>query len=345
MLIRASLFFALSFASPALAQPPTCHILEYTCPSPPEPYTVRPSLGKGLGVFARHSLDPGEIILREAPVLTITPPSVPKGSPYPLADIGRLVAAEYARLSEKDKHDVLALSLHADPEEWSEDVDVLAFIFRTNAYNTGTSIGLFPKIARINHSCRPNAAYYWNEILGKRVITATRRIDAGEEIFVSFISLLASREERQRKLSRYGFTCTCEACTHAGKQREVSDQQRLDIGKAFLAFSTQFNLTIPTHPSSLRKARKNAAASLKLAEMVQEEGLADYYASACKIVAISHARVRDWERASVWANKGFELRVREDERSAATMEMWELTRRFVESWEGELKGMQEGGGK
>jgi SET domain-containing protein len=86
-------------------------------------------------------------------------------------------------------------------------------ILRSNAYNTGSShIGLFPKTARINHSCNPNAGNYWDEKAAERVIYASRDIEEGEEITVSYIPLLKPIKERQARLQQYGFTCDCSAC-------------------------------------------------------------------------------------------------------------------------------------
>lgn len=302
---------------------------------------VEPSPGKGLGVFAAHLLETGSIIMREAPVITIKPPQHSPGTTYPMPAISQLVHAEYERLTEAAKHDILDLTysvLPSDIQRYGNNLDILGLIFRNNAYDTGSEIGLFPKIARINHSCRPNAAYYWNEKLKRRFVYATRDIEEGEEIFVSFISLLLTREQRQKKLARYGFTCTCPACSQKENDLQHSDQARLDIEKAMKAFSSQMNLTAPTHPSAVRKARKNAESSLQLAGLVQQEELADYYAQTYRIAAITHARIGDWEKATVWANEGYKRRVMEDAESPWTLEMYELTRRFIENWEAELKG-------
>lgn len=322
----------------------TCptHPFQNQCPYPPHPYTVAPSPGKGLGVFAAHNLELGTIIMREAPILTITPATAQDvlSSTSP-PTISQLVHAEYARLSEVEKHAILELTysvLPADLEKYNGKLDILGLIFRNNAYNTGDSIGLFPRIARINHSCKPNAAYYWNEKQRRRMVYATREIEAGEEIYVSFISLLLPREERRRKLARYGFTCVCDACTQAPVAQAQSDAAREDIAQALQAFSAQMNLTAPTAPGARAKARKNAEASLVLKGMLEEEGLAEYYAQVYRIVAISHARIEDWERATVWANEGYKRRVMEDAESGWTVEMGELVRRFVERWEAELMG-------
>jgi hypothetical protein len=311
------------------------------CSYPSEPYTVKCSHGKGLGVFARHTLEAGDIIMRERPVLKISRPEYTKGTGYPMAKVTELVRAEYALLSPGEQEEVIGLTHHVLPEEEEpQGSDVLGFIFRTNAYNTDTGFGLFPKIARINHSCRPNAAYYWSQKLNQRIIYASRTIKEGEEISDSYIPLLLSREERQKKLDRYGFNCTCSACAQSSKVLSLSDKRRTEISSGLKAF-TDPPLTlsnIPHDPVLLRKARRNANLSLRLAELVEQEGIADYYAIVYRLVAISHANIGDWEKATVWANKGYERRRIEDATSGYTNEMYALTSQFIERWEEEIKG-------
>jgi hypothetical protein len=215
-------------------------------------------------------------------------------------------------------------------------MDRLGIIFRNNAYNSGKEVGLFPKIARINHSCRPNASYYWSDALNKRIVYTTRKLKKGEEIFVSYISLLLTQEDRQRQLDRYGFKCTCDACAQEHAAKEASDNRRVAIHKAFIEFEPQLTLTLPGTKKTREQARKNAKLSLRLTDLVYEEGLADYYAKAYRVAAICHARVKDWENAAIWANKAYELKVLEDPHSIYTMEMHNLTSTFIASWEKEL---------
>jgi hypothetical protein len=307
----------------------------HICQGPPEVYIVRPSPGRGLGVFALHDLDVGAIILRETPIIRIKRPDFVKGTGYPISAVSQLVRAEYALLSPEEQQDVMSLSYYATDAE-KESSDKLGLIFRSNAYKTGEDIGLFPKIARINHSCNPNTSYYWNVKLNKRIVYANRKIKKGEEIFDSYISLLLNHEERQKRLNPYGFTCNCEACAKGNKAMQESDQRRVDIGKAFVDFESQLTLTVPRSERAKSQARNNAKASVQLAELVHLEGLADYYANAYKIAAISNAKVQDWGPATRWANKGYEWRVMEDPESPYAMEMYELTSNFIESWKSEL---------
>jgi hypothetical protein len=308
----------------------------YTCRGPPEVYNVRASAGKGLGVFALHDLEIGSIIMRETPIFTIKRPDFVKGTGYPMSAVSQLVRSEFALLSPGEQEEVMSLTYHATEAE-KESSDRMGLIFRSNAYKTGEDIGLFPKIARINHSCRPNTSYYWNAKLNKRIVYANRKIKKGEELFDSYISLLLTHEERQKRLNPYGFTCSCEACAMENGAMRESDKRRVAIRKAFVDFEPQLTLTVPESKSAKRQERKNARASLQLVELLQLEGLADFYANAYKIAAISHARAQDWGPATNWANQGYELRVMEDPESPYAMEMYELTSNFIESWKRELR--------
>jgi hypothetical protein len=338
MISKVLLFLSSSSLTAVLAHQPICPNqasipVHRTCSSPSDPYIVQISPGSGLGVFATHTLDIGAIILREPPIIQISRPDYLKGSGYPINEVTKVVRHEYSKLSSEAQNEVLSLTYHAKPGELASlNNDPVGVIFRTNAYNTGTGFGLFPKIARINHSCRPNAAYYWHEVLGRRIVHATRPIAEGEEITVSYIPLTLSQPERQSRLNRYGFTCKCAVCSLPNPHLALSDTRRIDINTALIAFQTQLNLTIPPGEISLRKARKNAASSLELAALVEGEGLADYWPMVCRIVAISHARVEEWGVASLWANRGFERVVRIDRGGKETLELFELTGRFVGKW-------------
>jgi len=101
--------------------------------------------------------------------------------------------------------------------------------------------------------------------------------------------------------------------------------------------SPYLGLDDPDLQMNKKQAGKNAQLSKAVAEMVHEEGLADYYATAYRIAAISHARAGDWQAATIWANKGYEWRVMEDPESSYAMEMHELTARFIEKWKDDLK--------
>jgi hypothetical protein len=323
---------------------PTWLSEDFTCTGPPHIWNARPSPGKGMGVFATRAIEAGTIILKETPVIRIQPPEFRNGVAYPLAGIELLIRTAFEDLGEDEKADVMSLTAH-DPAEQNLN-DVIA-IFRNNAYIMGTNnsdLGLFPKGARINHSCRPNTSQTWHEKTGRRVVRAIRRIDEGEELFATYIPLLHSHDMRQKRLNQYGFTCTCSVCAQEEAEQKASDKRRQDIRTAFNDLEAQLSLSVPKSAKGKKKVRKNLQASMQLVALVEEEGLADYYAQAYRIVAVNHARLEDWESAALWAHKSYQLRVVEDEDSPATLEMQSLTGRFIESWNEEVrnKSMRQG---
>ncbi|KAJ3412292.1 hypothetical protein HDV05_001003 [Chytridiales sp. JEL 0842] len=77
---------------------------------------------------------------------------------------------------------------------------------------TPVGVGMFPLVAMLNHSCRPNCVYVASEY-GEMHVRTLRDVEEGEELCVSYVDLCASREERREKLLRgKHFWCTCERC-------------------------------------------------------------------------------------------------------------------------------------
>jgi hypothetical protein len=80
-------------------------------------------------------------------------------------------------------------------------------------------VGLFPRHARMNHSCRPNASLYFSCVALKRPrvhARLLRDVEAGEEITITYVDLFATRAARRDELRRrYHFECSCERCEPA----------------------------------------------------------------------------------------------------------------------------------
>ena len=75
---------------------------------------------------------------------------------------------------------------------------------------------LYVAIARLNHSCTPNAQQSHIPSTGEEVLYATRTIEEGEEINDCYIDLRQTTAERRAALSEiYRFHCTCKTCAAA----------------------------------------------------------------------------------------------------------------------------------
>jgi len=226
---------------------------------------VRSAGAKGLGVFAKKLIPRGTRIFSERPLLTIHGHDA--STLYPAVKL----------LSTKDRDAFMALSSFRDREtdfmRWSvvlahtaqntissllgglvgkkafsppnkrnslkDHVEALS-IFRSNSFNISPRLGtsLFPKIARLNHSCLPNAQGNFNEPLGRFNVHATRDIEADEEVSLNYLPETgALRNVRVDKLSRgYGFDCVCPACDMDGKRGKDGEEKRLAMNEVLKAF-------------------------------------------------------------------------------------------------------------
>lgn len=207
---------------------------------------------KGYGVFATRPIARGTRIMADKILLSIDN-----------KDTSVLDAA--ARLSPEDRHRLLSLSMNNAKQKslsylaaaaWgsfpslaaiSEGRDLLNIFYNNNFSLSGTSgkRAVFLTVARLNHSCVPNAQGNLNTALpgSQFTIHALREIADGEEITISYLhDELAIRSMRQRKLQEgYGFECACEICSigDSGERHERSHQRRLKIQEMLAAFSGQ----------------------------------------------------------------------------------------------------------
>mmetsp|Transcript_12382 Transcript_12382/g.27472 ORF Transcript_12382/g.27472 Transcript_12382/m.27472 type:complete len:408 (-) Transcript_12382:40-1263(-) len=90
-------------------------------------------------------------------------------------------------------------------------------IFQTNSFQLGDETdhaGLFLTIARMNHSCRPNATHFWRPDLHKMVIHATVDIGVGDEICTCYgpSDCRDTAGRRHYLQERYSFDCACGMC-------------------------------------------------------------------------------------------------------------------------------------
>lgn len=108
-------------------------------------------------------------------------------------------------------------------------------IWRTNNFALGrshskSSNGIFPTIARFNHSCIPSAEFSWNEKAGKQEIRAIRDIQAQEEItlcyFTSKWQLEPLETRRQYLQDCYGFACNCKVCQPSDAEAAAKDWKK-----------------------------------------------------------------------------------------------------------------------
>lgn len=229
--------------------------------------------------------------------MSIPMPEMVQGQGFRLADMISHLEEAFQDLTAEQKDVYLSLHNFRFPSEGKQNK--LLTLFRSNAYNTGDKhIGLFPKIARINHSCRPNSGNHWSENTGLRIIYASRNIEKGEEITVSYIPLLKTIKERQSRLQQYGFTCDCEAC-----QSAAGDKKRMKI----LDLTNSLEQKVSSPSTKDKTNEKMISKSLSLVNMIEEEGLMDYLAHAFHFAAVFNQRRGQLHEAISWAEKELEI--------------------------------------
>ncbi|OCK81202.1 SET domain-containing protein [Lepidopterella palustris CBS 459.81] len=258
-------------------------------PASSDLFTLQLIPNKGKGLVAACSIHPGTLLISETPLFAI-------GSSATERDL-----ATHVRSLPKESQRAF-LSLH---NSRAGKGDPFSNIVRTNAYPLGPGSdigGIFPLIARINHSCRPNAQHAWNAKLSRETVYSVRPIAAGDEITLSYSSGGPSIERRKALKEMFGFECACEVCSLPAEDLRVSDER---LRKAQLLDEAIGN------PKRVMMNPENALADCReLLRLYRDEQIADLriprlYYDAFQICAM-HA---DRARAKVFAQKSREARI------------------------------------
>ncbi|KAF9870358.1 SET domain-containing protein 5 [Colletotrichum karsti] len=262
-------------------------------------WEVRPSPGKGLGVFARRKIPKHTIIIDETPLFTVDPGSLVSGQGFAFDTIATAVDEAFERLNATARAAYLSCpeNRDADDAKFSRE----ALIFRTNGFTmAGGTIGIFPRIAKLNHACRPNAASV--SVGGRRVIWAGRDIAAGEEVTATYAPLTETTEARRARLAQWGFTCDCQSCAaRDGGEGAAEDLKRVEMKR--LTGLVEQELGRDEFGGDVLPLAE------KLVKLVEEVGLVDYLSKAYKYAAYSASRAGKYGAARKWAKK--ELKVHE----------------------------------
>ncbi|KAF8967087.1 hypothetical protein BDZ97DRAFT_1656788, partial [Flammula alnicola] len=155
-----------------------------------------------------------------------------------------LIAGELQKLPLHEKQAFLDLSYvnfprDLDPEENPDEVALA--IFQTNGVSAGENVGVFPRMARLNHGCSSafNAVYFWREDEKILVIHALKDIRKGQELLTTYTNSKRPRDERRAYLSKqYGFLCTCDVCSLPDELSKASDERLSKISALYEAYAT-----------------------------------------------------------------------------------------------------------
>jgi hypothetical protein len=257
-----------------------------------EYFSLQSIPGKGKGLVAIRAIEPGTCILSEEPLLTTACITSIETQEKDLATALRSLSKDGQRAF---------LSLHNN----HPGKNPLSNIIRTNAYPLGPNSdigGLFPKIARINHSCLPNTQHSWNSILQKQTVYVVRPISEGDEITLSYSAGGPSKIRKATLKEYFGFDCTCNLCSLPPAKLAASDARWSQMETLDAAIG---------NPKRVMMAPDKALADCKkLFAVYKKEGVADtriprLWYDAFQICAM-HG---DQARCRVFARKGAESRV------------------------------------
>jgi len=257
--------------------------------------------GKGFGVVAEKTFDAGDLVYEEAPLILWNSEDGMKTQlvnvvaavvvlisvllllafnavglvPLPLLTAGAFVfwrrgelampeelREQYDQLSSEQQEQLKGLS------DCSSGEKTMMGILRTNGFSRGASASsstllVCPVLARLNHSCSPNCQQSWDEESGKEKLYAMTKIQPGQELCITYCDLREPREKRREVLrAKYGFLCSCPACSVDHVDVETSDARRVEVARL------QENLPAADPAEGVEMAQR-------VLQLLDEEGISD----------------------------------------------------------------------
>merc|ERR1719373_608364 len=87
---------------------------------------------------------------------------------------------------------------------------------------------LYISVARLNHSCTPNAKLFFPGNSAALSVMAVAPVAAGQELCISYISQDDNVQTRRKQLLEwYGFMCSCDKCCQEDSGAVRRTQKRL----------------------------------------------------------------------------------------------------------------------
>jgi len=207
---------------PAFTQPDALRrVNQHTNP----PFEEHVFPGKGRGLVANKTLHRGDQIFASTPLIITNPIS------YNLVESERLRLAHRGVDTLPDNSQTLfwALLDHFKGDPVDDRINTNAFDINVDGVG---QYALLPEIAMMNHDCRPNAAYFWDEGTLSHYVHATQTIQPGEEITITYINNERSRQKRMTHLkTNWGFDCSCSSCAAHDVLAADSDARIAKIGE------------------------------------------------------------------------------------------------------------------
>ncbi|KAF4634143.1 hypothetical protein G7Y89_g3970 [Cudoniella acicularis] len=306
----------------------------------PPPYEIKYVVGKGMGVIANRTIFRGERLFAHSVIA---------------------IYHNEAFLTKRSReHGLRAKLMERGIEQLPQDARERFYamigqpgtenqvVGKLNVNTFGEEFGgeehsmVVPETARMNHDCRPNAMYYFDRISLVHYTQASRTINAGEEITITYIDPLQSLEERQAAIERsWGFSCTCSLCTSPPTITGASDGRIATINR--LVDLIRGAKTRAVDKDGLKPEQEVGMVDT-LVSLYEQERLYAHIADAYVYAAKAYKRAgRAWE-ALRWAYKAEEAAlVYDGPRHGAVRRMENLIEELHEELGLEVEGSVETG--
>ena len=179
--------------------------------------------GRGLGLVANKTLHRGDLILSNTPLYIVDESlyeelDLQKRAPFQEKAIKQLPPSSSKKFMD--------LCGHWGGDHIDDVINTNSFaidLWEGTEHETAINIVL-PEISRFNHDCRPNAQYHFDIETLTHHVQALRPIAPGEELTVTYIDPVQTRQRRQEELHwNWGFKCSCSSCTQANAVAAASD--------------------------------------------------------------------------------------------------------------------------
>lgn len=186
------------------------------------PFVQHEFPGKGRGLVANKTLHRGEKIFSSTPIV------ITDVDAYDLVESERLALLHRGveTLPAETQRLFWELMGHKQGDPVEDRINTNNFDVTIDGVSQQV---LFPEIAMLNHDCRPNAAYFFDEETMTQYVHAIRDIHPGEEITITYIDNEKDRKTRLSRLENWGFQCNCLSCTAHSSLTGESDRRLYQI--------------------------------------------------------------------------------------------------------------------
>jgi len=202
------------------------------------PFKVEEVEGKGKGLIATRTIEPGQQVLLDKCIISLNRETYNE----PDSVIGLQLRSKVEKLSTAEKKEFYSLKSRRCLLPSLIDKFVELSIFYNNGICLMTSneefVCVFPKLSLINHSCAPNCL--WSQVKSnetdKMEILALVRIEKGEELTCSYFCdqvklIFAEKICRQKHLGAWDFECRCTICSLTGDALYRNEKNRSQLRK------------------------------------------------------------------------------------------------------------------